>query len=152
MSILDQQLLELETMSRALLLQQWQIVFSEPPPKNLSTKLMRRMVAYELQVKHLGGLPVKTSKALHKIAMDELQGVEASFKPPKPQITPGTTLLREWNGRTYQVEATGTGFVWNGTTYRSLSAIAKAITGAHWSGPRFFGLGATPNAQSALKS
>jgi hypothetical protein len=48
--------------------------------------------------------------------------------------------MREWNGRTYQVEATKEGYVLDGTTYRSLSAIAKKITGAHWSGPRFFGL------------
>ena len=62
--------------------------------------------------------------------------------PPasKPHLAPGTRLLREWNGRTHQVDVTDDGFVWNGETYRSLSAVARAITGARWSGPRFFGL------------
>ena len=55
-------------------------------------------------------------------------------------LKPGTRLMREWNGRTYQVEVVLGGFVMEGRTYRSLSAIAKHITGAHWSGPRFFGI------------
>ena len=53
---------------------------------------------------------------------------------------PGTRLVREWNGRTHVVDVIEDGFVFDGKTYRSLSAIAKRITGAHWSGPRFFGL------------
>lgn len=62
--------------------------------------------------------------------------------PPKltPKLAPGTQLVREWNGRTWQVEVVKGGFVCRGKRYRSLSAIAKMITGAHWSGPRFFGL------------
>ncbi|WP_082376880.1 DUF2924 domain-containing protein [Ahrensia marina] len=66
-----------------------------------------------------------------------------SLKPSKPfvlSIRAGTHLVREWNRRTYQVEALEKGFQLDGKTYRSLSAIAKKITGAHWSGPRFFGL------------
>ena len=55
-------------------------------------------------------------------------------------MKPGTRLVREWNGRTYHVEVVADGFVWNGRTHRSLSAIAREITGAQWSGPRFFGL------------
>jgi hypothetical protein len=63
-----------------------------------------------------------------------------STKPSVLSIRAGTHLVREWNGRTYQVEALDKGFRLDGKTYRSLSAIAKKITGAHWSGPRFFGL------------
>ena len=58
----------------------------------------------------------------------------------KQALKPGGRLLREWNGVTHVVEVTETGFLWNGETWRSLSAIARAITGTHWSGPRFFGL------------
>ncbi|MCK0096696.1 DUF2924 domain-containing protein [Yoonia sp. F2084L] len=58
----------------------------------------------------------------------------------KPMLTPGTQLVREWNGRIYRVLVTDDGFEMDGQTYRSLSAIAKRITGAGWSGPRFFGL------------
>ncbi len=65
-----------------------------------------------------------------------------SRTPPKltPKLAPGTQLVREWNGRTWQVEVVKGGFVCRGKRYQSLSAIAKTITGAHWSGPRFFGL------------
>jgi hypothetical protein len=56
----------------------------------------------------------------------------------------GGRILREWNGVTHVVDVLDLGFRWNGTTYRSLSAIARAITGARWSGPRFFGLKETP--------
>ena len=57
-----------------------------------------------------------------------------------PHLRPGTRLVREWNGRTHVVDVSEDGFAFDGKTYRSLSAIAKRITGAHWSGPRFFGL------------
>lgn len=59
---------------------------------------------------------------------------------PKPSIAAGSRLAREWNGKTHVVDVTDDGFFYAGKTYRSLSAIARAITGARWSGPRFFGL------------
>jgi hypothetical protein len=55
-------------------------------------------------------------------------------------MKPGTRLVREWNGRIHHVEVVSDGFVWNGKTHRSLSVIAREITGVQWSGPRFFGL------------
>ena len=64
----------------------------------------------------------------------------ASGKTLPTEARPGSHLVREWNGRTYQVEVTGRGYVMDGKTWRSLSAVAKHITGAHWSGPRFFGV------------
>jgi len=56
------------------------------------------------------------------------------------RLVPGARLLRDWNGRTHAVDVTQDGYLYDGITYRSLSAIARRITGAHWSGPRFFGL------------
>ena len=79
----------------------------------------------------MGGLSVKTEKRLNKIA---------SGKIPLSQAKPGSHLVREWNGRTYQVEVVEGAYVMDGKTWRSLSAIARHITGAHWSGPRFFGI------------
>ena len=154
MSQLEERLHELESASRPLLLENWQVVFRQPPPKNLSTKLIRRAVTYELQVKQQGGLPVSVRKNLREIALNDQQGFATELKPPKPQIKSGTKLLREWNGRTYEVEVLDVGFIWNGVTYKSLSAIARVITGAHWSGPRFFGLQVTLDLQSTpdLKS
>ncbi|MCL5778702.1 DUF2924 domain-containing protein [Limibaculum sp. FT325] len=61
-------------------------------------------------------------------------------RPKTPGLRPGGRLIREWNGVTHVVEVTAEGYLWHGTRHRSLSAIARAITGAHWSGPRFFGL------------
>jgi hypothetical protein len=58
-------------------------------------------------------------------------------------LKPGGRLIREWNGVTHVVDVTETGFLWKGETWRSLSSIAREITGAHWSGPRFFGLNGT---------
>jgi len=65
---------------------------------------------------------------------------EVKPKVSSPALKPGGRLLREWNGVTHVVDVTDGGFVWKGETWRSLSAIAREITGAHWSGPRFFGL------------
>jgi hypothetical protein len=59
---------------------------------------------------------------------------------PSQKLVPGARLIRDWNGKTWVVDITETGFVMQGQSYRSLTAIAKQITGAHWSGPRFFGL------------
>ena len=61
-------------------------------------------------------------------------------KPTSPGLKPGGRLIREWNGVTHIVDVAEDGFVWNGQTWRSLSVIAREITGTHWSGPRFFGL------------
>jgi hypothetical protein len=64
----------------------------------------------------------------------------ASSPQPKISLTAGTRLIREWNGQTIAVEVTDAGFVWNDRMWRSLTEIAREVTGAHWSGPRFFGL------------
>jgi hypothetical protein len=95
--------------------------------------------AYEIQERAFGGLKPEIRKAL---AVDSSGSVE--HIPPRRTknriIKPGTRLVREWNGRTHHVEAVDGGFLWNGKLHRSLTTIARAITGAHWSGPRFFGI------------
>ena len=69
-------------------------------------------------------------------------------------LKPGSKLVREWRGRTHKVIVLEDGFEWKGTRWRSLSVIARKITGVHWSGPRFFGLndGATKCAEATLAS
>ena len=67
-------------------------------------------------------------------------GHQASSAAPAGSVSAGTHLVREWNGRTYQVEVIDNGYRFDGKTYPSLTTIAKRITGTHWSGPRFFGL------------
>jgi len=124
---------EVETMDRAALVSAWSELFRTPVPKGLSKAMMRRFLAVEIQTRRYGGLPKKTEAALNRSR-------KQITRPSSPGIKPGGRLLREWNGVTHSVEVTDTGFEWRGRTWRSLSAIAREITGAHWSGPRFFGL------------
>ncbi|WP_082630866.1 DUF2924 domain-containing protein [Roseovarius atlanticus] len=113
----------------------WEEIFRSPPPPYLSVAFMERALAYEQQCRRHGGLSAATGKTLARIA--EGQPVaEASRRTLKP----GAHLVREWNGRTYQVEVTDKGFRLDGRSWKSLSAIARHITGTNWSGPRFFGL------------
>lgn len=126
-------------LDREALVARWRSVYGQPPPKGISRRLLERAAAYADQAKaHGGGLKPKTKRMLLRVADGDAPDAKAA--PPKPELAPGSRLLREWNGRTHQVDVTNDGFVWNGESYRSLSAVARAITGARWSGPRFFGL------------
>ncbi len=97
-----------------------------------------RAVAYRMQVKRYGGLKPAVRRQLRKVADGGSARAAANVK--SAGIAPGMRLIREWNGSSHVVEAVDGGFVWNGARYGSLSAVARAITGARWSGPRFFGL------------
>jgi hypothetical protein len=98
--------------------------------------VLRRALAYERQERKFGGLPVVLRKQLEAAAA----GKTAGMPEPQLKLKPGTRLMREWNGTMYSVLVTADGFDFGGKTWRSLSMIARHITGAHWSGPRFFGL------------
>lgn len=136
---------DLETiasMERPECIAAWVRQFGQLPPKHVSTQFMRKALAYEEQVRRFGGHSSAVRKALKAALKERKPGNEpAPARTPAVQLRPGTHLVREWNGRTYQVEVLDNGFRLDGRTYRSLSAIARKITGAHWSGPRFFGLG-----------
>lgn len=124
---------DLAAMSRSDLVTLWQHLFDQPAPAMLSQPFLRRFVAFEMQSRRHGGLPRQVKATLAK-------GSEKKPRPKCPALKPGGRLLREWNSVTHVVDVTEDGFTWNGRSYRSLSAIAREITGAHWSGPRFFGL------------
>ncbi|MEQ6248954.1 DUF2924 domain-containing protein [Sulfitobacter sp. HNIBRBA3233] len=124
---------DIETMDRATLIDTWSALLRTPVPKGLSKALMRRFLAIEMQTRRYGGLTKQVRKALR-------QPKDNTPRPRSPALKPGGRILREWNGVTHVVEIGEDGFIWKGTRYRSLSAIAREITGAHWSGPRFFGL------------
>lgn len=124
---------DLETMDRAALIAAWTGVFGTPVPKGLSQTFLRRFLATELQTRSSGGLLARVRKILSQ------EGARGP-RPKTAGLEPGSRLLREWNGATHVVDVTEDGFRWDGQTWQSLSAIARAITGAHWSGPRFFGL------------
>lgn len=129
-------LCDLDAMDRAALTAAWSQIMGSAVPKGLSKPFLRRFLAFELQARRNGGLPKGFAAKLRAAAVSER-------RPKSPTLRPGGRLLREWNGKTHLVEVTDDGFVWKGQCYRSLSAIAREITGARWSGPRFFGLTGT---------
>lgn len=126
----------LEEASRGTLVAQWRRHYRSEPPRYASVEFMRQAIAYAIQEREFGGLPASAQRELLAIA----KGTQPAGTSSKIKIKPGTKLLREWDGKTYEVLVTDRGFVWNGATYGSLSAVATAITGAKWSGQRFFGL------------
>jgi len=117
---------------------EWRRLYRSEPPR-ISRDLLIRGVGYRLQeIKH-GGLGKSTRRKLKTLA--KMFRTEGRVAPdPGVSLKPGARLVREWHGRTHTVTVTEDGFEYAGTTYPSLTKIAKKITGAHWSGPRFFGL------------
>src|SRR5271154_3315294 len=97
------------------------------------------LVAYRMQEVALGGLRPQRQRQLRQFAQHLNESQEGRIRP-RPELKPGTRLVREWQGRTYEVLVLDDGFSWQGTGYRSLSALARKITGTAWSGPLFFGL------------
>jgi hypothetical protein len=131
---------DLESMDRDALLALWSATLGGEPPSRLSQPFLRRVLAWEIQAKALGGLSPAVKAKLEALAAGK-------HKVPTPKVKTGGRFLREWGGITHVVDVVEGGFLWKGERHRSLSAIARAITGAHWSGPRFFGLresGAAP--------
>ena len=107
-------------------------------PKYQSADILRRCLAYELQVRAYGGLKPATRRRLHRLY--EAFKADPNFRPlPKYALKPGTVLIREWRGNTHRVGVMDSGFEYQGARYRSLSEIAVRITGTKWSGPTFFG-------------
>lgn len=133
---LDADMAALANMSSAQLQERWSTIGGDTPP-SIPTPLLRRLVAQRIQERRQGALPVMVARELERVA-------DKSSSPApvvqRPALTPGTRLIREWNGHTITVEVMEGGFSRDGRKYRSLSEIAREITGAHWSGPRFFGL------------
>jgi hypothetical protein len=131
---LPQHLREIALMGREQCLRAWKRVFNSDPPRYLSVLFMQRVLAHDLQCRKLGGYPAATKRVL-KAA---LTGGEVTAAARV--VADNATLVRVWNGRVYRVEASADGYALDGKTFASLSAVARHITGARWSGPRFFGL------------
>jgi len=119
--------------------EEWRRLYKADASLHLSRELLIRAVAYRMQEVALGGLRPEPQHKLRQIAQELNESGQARM-PLRPQLKPGIRLLREWQGRTYEVVVLDDGFSWQGIQYRSLSAIARKITGTAWSGPLFFGL------------
>ncbi len=117
----------------------WRVLYGAEPLPRISRDLLIRALAYRIQEQALGGLKPATRRLLSKVAADA-----SARRPmrvaPAPTLTPGTVLLRDWHGTQHQVIVRETGIEFQGKRYRSLSHVARRITGTNWSGPLFFGL------------
>jgi hypothetical protein len=129
----------------------WRQLLRSRPPERLSRSLLWRLLAYKLQARVHGDLDPEIARYLDRIAKEQMRELKRqqgrrTAVPAIPPVTTGrrlkegTLLVREFGGTMHQVTAMPDGFAWNGTTYTSLSEIARLITGTRWSGPRFFGL------------
>jgi DUF2924 family protein len=112
---------------------QWRLTFGRTPAAGLSKDLLGRMLAGRLQERAFGGLDRASLRFLESLARHHRPAL-------RRQLKPGTVLVRDYQGERHSVTVLQDGFEWGGTAYPSLSAIARAITGTAWSGPRFFAL------------
>ena len=128
---LDAELAALATMSPAQLRSKWEVFVRRPIPR-ISEGMLRMALGYEMQAKALGGL----SREARRVLDDRIAGRRSSLP-----VSPGTRIAREWQGTVHIVTvADDGGILWNEKRWRSLSEVARAITGTQWSGPAFFGL------------
>ncbi len=117
---------------------EWRRLYRSNPPR-ISRDLLVRGIGYRIQELQHGGLGKTTRRKLKTLA--KMFRTEGRVAPdPGLSLKPGARLVREWHGRTHTVTVTEDGFDYAGMSYPSLTKVAKKITGAHWSGPRFFGL------------
>src|SRR5580700_7856127 len=126
------------SLSGAALRRRWQAEFGRPLPKSLPVDLLRRMIANRIQEQAFGTLDRATLKLLDGRAR------RGGTRRGERNLKIGTVLVRDYQGRRHTVTVAPDGYVWEGTSYSSLSAIARAITGTVWNGPRFFAAKPTP--------
>lgn len=126
---------DLPERSRDELITLWRKELKSHPPRKMSREMMVRILAWEMQANIHGGLKAATKRKLERLAAG------STLRSSAPTLRAGARLVREWNGESHVVDASEDGgFIWKEARYTSLSAVARAITGARWSGPRFFGL------------
>jgi hypothetical protein len=135
---MEQEVEQIAELDRAVLVERFVALCGFRPPPRFSRKLMELAVAYKVQEQVLGGLKPATRRFLLDAA--KAQQKPQRSKPANARFKVGTVLMREWKGVTHQVTVLEEGFHYDGKRYRTLSEIAGRITGAHWSGPTFFGL------------
>ncbi|WP_347271296.1 DUF2924 domain-containing protein [Rhizorhabdus histidinilytica] len=143
----DDKLAALATMSPAQLRGEWlQLFGSSAPP--VGHKLLALAIAHRLQEKAKGGLPAKLAREIETMVRQLGKGEEIKASV-SATLRPGTQLVREWRGTTHRVMILDDAYLYRDERYGSLSEIARKITGAHWSGPRFFGLTKTAAGETA---
>jgi DUF2924 family protein len=117
----------------------WPQWFDRPAPAKIRRELLVRALAYRMQERASGGLTTATRTKLRALA-ESVKNHSKWDGLERPRLTPGTHVIREWGNERHQVTVEAVGFVYRGQRYRSLSEIARRITGTRWSGPLFFGV------------
>jgi hypothetical protein len=135
----SERLKTLPAMSKPALSRLWEELFNKPVPQRIRKELMVRILAYRIQEQAFGGLNPKTRRRLDQIACALSKGQNTAITDIA-RLKPGTRLIRSWQGKTHAVTIEESGYQYQGRQYRSLSEIARHITGTQWSGPLFFGL------------
>src|SRR6267142_971353 len=141
---LETEIGRLPALSLPELRNRWKALFGHPAPKSLRRNFLARAVAYQMQVEVYGGLSAATKRWLREI-VDAVQNDDANAALGSSRIKPGTQMIRQWQNTIHTVTALAEGFEWNGCTYKSLSAVANAITGTNWNGFAFFGVKRAPS-------
>jgi len=126
-------------MDYASLRAEWRRLYRANPPRKVTRNLLLLAVACKIQEQAFGGLGAATRRRLAELAQTLERGGDVT-RSRVARLRPGAKLVREWHGKTHTVTVCEDGFEWRGRHWRSLSVIAREITGGHWSGPRFFGL------------
>ena len=138
---LAMEITKISDLSRGSLVERWANAYGRPPPKGISRRLLEYTAAYQLQLDRIGRLKPATRRKLSRLAESTSDNrVSPKRAGSKTELGPGSRLIREWHGKTHIVDVRENGVLYQGQTYRSLSEVARLITGARWSGPRFFGL------------
>ena len=139
----------LEEMDYPALQREWQRLFRTPAPKRVARELLMLGVAWKIQERAFGGFSAAMKRRLADLARTVEQDGDVT-RNRVARLKPGAKLVREWRGESHTVIVREVGFEWNGTLWRSLSAIAREITGVRWSGPRFFALNEKPRKQARV--
>jgi hypothetical protein len=132
-TILKTEIRDISSLPLEALRRRYQAAFGRPPPPRLSRDLVLRALAYQIQAARFGDLSRSSKKALRRDS-------DSPVRRRPRTLRSGTQLIREWQGQTHTVDVLEKGFRWRGEHFQSSSAVARAITGSRWSGPRFFGL------------
>ena len=125
----------------------WRTLYGSEAPSRFSRDLFIRAVAYRLQERALGGLNSATRRLFQRVAADAHARRPLTIAPVR-KLEPGAVLIREWGSVKHQVVVLENGFSFRGKRYRSLSEVARLITGSRWSGPLFFGLKTRPKQEA----
>lgn len=139
----------LEHMTKDELRAAWTQVTGKPPPRTQSPEFLLMAVAWELQARQFGGLKPAVRRKLEALAAAYQAGGSPRLGKPLPRYRAGTTIVKQWGGNSHTVTVLENGYSFQGASYKSLSEIARVITGTRWNGPAFFGLRKTKDGAKA---